>query len=198
MSEKQKYKISILNDYNKLPEIHTLAHDAFIESGLIKKRKSNQLNLFPHLNLTKNTTTIIAEKNGKIIGTNSMTVDSEVGLHTDKYFKKETDKLRKDTSKKIGSSWRIATHKDFRSNIMLLLDLIEKSVNVAIDMKIDTCLYIFAKKHEGFYKKLLNAELIAEKKCFIDDGLEVNLVLMKTETNQTINHLNKIFIKRKF
>ncbi|MCF6367158.1 MAG: hypothetical protein L3J35_13285 [Bacteroidales bacterium] len=195
---KSDYSISILKDYSKLEEIHELAHNAFIESGLITKKQNNKLDLFPHLNKSKNTKTIIAEYSDKIIGTNSMTSDGINGLHTDKYFKKETDNFRKNTKIKIGSSWRLATHKDYRSNIMLLLDLIEKSVNVAINMKIETCLYIFAKKHEGFYKKLLNATLVAEKKCYIEKGLEVHLVLMKTETEETRKHLNEIFIRRKF
>ena len=65
-------------------------------------------------------------------------------------------------------------------------------------MDIQTCLYIFPKKHENVYKKFIKAETIAEKKCDIGDKKDVHLVLMKTETKKTIEHLNNLFTNRKF
>ena len=175
-----------------------LAHDAFVESGLITKNNNKQLNLYPHLNFIENTKTIIAENSNKIIGTNSITVDGTNGLHTDNYFKEETDKIRYNSSEKIGSSWRIATCTEYHRNIRLLLDIIQNSVELAVKMNIEICLYAFNKKHENFYKQLLNAETIAQKKINQKQGLNTELVLMKTDTEKTRNHLNKLFIKRKF
>lgn len=197
MQNSISYTISVLNDFSRLNEVHSLVHDAFVDAGLCPKKTNNLLNLYPHLNRIEETKIIIAEKDGKIIGTNSVTVDGEYGLHTDSYFKEETDLIRKESTNKIGSSWRIATDKNYRNNIGLLLDIIRKTVEIIIEMDIETCLYSFSTKHEKFYKKLLNAETIAESDVFLKEGLKTRSVLMKTNATKTINHLNKTFFNKR-
>ncbi len=192
------YSISILSEFHKLEEIHELCHDAYVESGLIFKRQDSKLNLFPHLNTIENTKTLIAVKDNKIIGTNSITSDGIFGLHSDMHFKEETDFFRLNTKGILGSSWRIATNKIYRNNIRLLLDLVQNTVKLAVEMNIQTCLYVFAKKHEDFYKKLIGAETISQKRSNLEPGLNVDLVLMKTETVKTREFMNDLFIRRKF
>jgi len=195
---KNDYKISKLKNFNRLPEISILVGKAFIESGLISKNFKQPVDLYPHLNTIKETTILIAESNGKIIGTNSMTVDSPAGLHTDYYFKEETDFFRKTENKILGSSWRIATEHEYRRNIRLFLDLIQNSFFVAKESHIETCLFVFAKKHEEFYKKMIDAETLAEKICTIEPGIDLPMVLMRTDTENSQKHLSKIFTRRKF
>lgn len=195
---KNDYKIHKLTDYNRLPEINSIIRETFIESGLISDHFNSSADFYPHLNTIKETTILIAEQNGQIVGTNSMTVDSPAGLHTDYYFKEETDFIRKTEKKILGSSWRIATIHEYRNNINLFLDLIQTSFHIAKEKHIETCLFVFNKKHEEFYKKLLDAETIAEKICTIDPKIEILFVLMKTDTENSQKHLSKLFTKRKF
>ncbi len=192
------YKIQNLTDFNRLPEVNKLVREGFIESGFISGDYNQQVDLYPHLNTIEETTIITAEMNGKIIGTNSMTLDSPAGLHTDIFFKKETDFIRNNENTILGSSWRIATAQEYRRNFRLFLDLIQNSVFAAKQKQIETCLYIFAKKHEEFYKKILDAETITEKKLTIDPKFKILFVLMRTDTENTQKHLSKIFSKRTF
>lgn len=193
MNDQKNFKIEILNDFSKLKEIHELTYGKFFNI-----EKKYDPNLFPGFDVSKNTKTIIVEDNNKVIGTNSITIDGKLGLPSDKYFKKETDIIRNKTDGKVGNSWKIAISEKYRKNISILFDIIQKTVELAVEMDIQTCLYIFPKKHENVYKKFIKAETIAEKKCDIGDKKDVHLVLMKTETKQTIEHLNNLFTNRKF
>ena len=193
------YKIYKLTDYQRLFEISKLTKDAFSESGLILQNYNNQyLNLYPHLNTIQETSILIAEINRKIIGTNSVTLDGPAGLHTDYYFKKETDFIRKTEDTVLGSSWRIATTQEYRNNIRLFLDLVQNTFIVTKKKNIETCLFVFAEKHEAFYKKMLDAETIAKKKYTKFPYNNVTFVLMKTNTENSQKHLSELFTRRKF
>ncbi len=191
------YKLHKLKDFNRLYEIGKLVHDTLVESGHISSRYDKYVDLYPHLNKIPETSILIAESGGKIIGTNSMTLESPAGLHTDKFFKEETDCFRKN-KKILGSSWRIATSKEYRKNIRLFLDLIQNSFFLAKEMNIETCLFVFDKKHEEFYKKMLDAETVAEKICNIEPEIDIPMVLMQTDTENSQKHMSKIFTRRKF
>jgi len=160
------YEIHLLKDYQLLDKIHLLTYQAYVESELITENVNKRANIFPHLNEIKYTNIITAIKDNNIIGTNSLTIDSEYGLHSDIHFKEETDRIRTSVTGLSGSSWRIATVSEYRKNIRLLLDLIQFTVNLAVEKEIHTCVYVFAKKHEEFYKKLIGAETVACKKGF--------------------------------
>jgi hypothetical protein len=195
MNENLIYKE--LTDLTRLPEIFSLTHDTFVESGLILPKKNGMLNLYPHLNKIKETAVIIAEFNGKIIATNSATIDGEKGLHTDVYFKSETDEYRK-THKNLGSSWRIATDKAHRRDIRIIMNLIKYSLLVGEKMGMETCLFIFEKRHERIYKKLIGAETIAEKVCDIEGFIEhkMHMVLMVAAVGAVKKKLTKTTAKK--
>lgn len=183
------YTIEVLNDYSELFKIHKLVTKAYISSGILSETYSENADFYPQLNTIPETKIIIAKKNKKIIGTNSITIDGKAGLHTDHYFKKETDLIRKSSKKVLGSSWRIATSQEYHNKIGLFLDLIKKTFLIAKEENIEICLFIFLKKHEKFYKSFLDAETITEKKILLEPGRSVNYVLMKTETEKTQKHL---------
>ena len=192
------YKIYKLTDSRRISEIGKLVHNTLVESGHTSFRKNELIDLYPHLNFINETTILAAEINNKIIGTNSITLDSTYGLHTDFFFKKETNLIRSGESKILGSSWRIATDHEYRQNIRLFLDLIQSTFFVAKEKHIETCLFVFDKKHEEFYKKLLDAKTVAEKICNIDPKIDIPMVLMRTDTENSQKHISKLFTKRKF
>ncbi|NOZ34489.1 MAG: hypothetical protein GXO80_04220, partial [Chlorobi bacterium] len=187
------YNIHKLTDFNRLPEIGKLVHDTLVESGHISSRYNQFVDLYPELNTIPETIILIAELNGKIIGTNSITLDSSAGLHSDFFFKEETNFIRKNESKILGSSWRIATEHQYRKNIRLFLDLIQNTFFAAKEMHIETCLFVFDKQHEEFYKKLIDAKTVAEKTCNIEPEIDIPMILMRTDTENSQKHLSKIF-----
>jgi len=193
MQNSKDYKLKIVNEDNKLVKIHELAYGNYF----INNNKKDP-NLFPGFDKSNDTKIIVAEINDNIIGTNSITVDGDLGLPSDKYFKAETNLVRSTTKGLVGNSWKIAISQQYKCNIGVLFDLIQKTVELAVDMDIESCLYIFPKKHENVYKKFIKAETISEKKCNIGDKKDVHLVLMKTDTKETVEHLNQLFTNRKF
>jgi len=190
--KQNKLTYKTLTNFNRLPEIYSLTHDTFVESGLILPKENGQLNLYPHLNEIKETTIIIAECDGQIIATNSVTLDGEMGLHTDMYFKEEMDFLRKNNSN-LGSSWRIATKKEFRGNIRVLMNLIKHSLTIGKEKGMKSSLFIFEKKNERIYKKLIGAKTIAEKVYNTDPNVnhQMHMVLMIADVEQVSNSLGR-------
>ena len=186
-----------LSDLTRLPEIYSLTHDTFVESGLIAPKKDGILNLYPHLNKIKETVVIIAESDGEIIATNSVTIDGEKGLHTDVYFKSETDEYRR-THEKLGSSWRIATDKKHRRDIRIIMNLIKHTLSVGEKLGMKTCLFIFEKRHERIYKKLICARTIAEKICDIEGYInhKMHMVLMSAKVVTIKQSLSKTVAKK--
>lgn len=179
MSNDNNYKISILSDYKRLDDVLRLTHDSLVEIGAIVPKPTGMFNFFPHLDRIENTTVLIAENNGKIIGTNSFTIDGKHGLHTDILFKNETNYFRESSQIPIASSWRIATHNAYRNKRRLIIDLIETTRRLLVEAKIDTCLCTFQEKHENVYKRLLKAKTIAKKKGTADNTDTATFVLMK-------------------
>jgi len=192
------YKIEILNDFSELIDVHKLVRKAYISSGILSETYIGNADFYPKLNMIPETKIIIARENGKIIGTNSITLDGKYGLHTDHSFKKETDLIRKTSKSILGSSWRIATSQEYHKKIGLFLDIIQKTFFIAKEQNIETCLFVFLKKHEKFYKSFLDAETIAEKEIYFEPDRSCDYVLMKTNTKKTQKHLSDIFINRKF
>lgn len=172
------YSIENLQDLSLMPEIYALAHDTAVESGLIAPQKSGMLDLNPHLDGIKQTTVLIAKCEGEIIGTNTLTLDGPNGIHTDTLFPAETNELRK--KHVLSSSWRIATHKKYRSDIRLISDLLKTSMKTGREMGITDCLFIVNLRHAQTYIKALNAEIVATKKITLDKSLDrsVDVALM--------------------
>ena len=62
------YTISVLEDYSRLDEVYRLTHDTLAESGNIKQTIDGKIATCPHLDEIPETTILIAEYQGKIIG----------------------------------------------------------------------------------------------------------------------------------
>lgn len=190
MKNGQLITISQLTDFSRLPEIFSLAYKTFLENNLILPSESEQMDLYPQLNKSGHTIIIIAECEGRIIATNSVTMDGENGLHTDTHFKKETDEWRR-KSKALGSLWRIATEKKYRNNVKLIKDILKKTVEVIEVMGIATVVFTIEKRHEKIYKRIFGAETIAEKVSSLDRNPkhEISMVLMVSNIEKMKNSL---------
>ena len=65
-------------------------------------------------------------------------------------------------------------------------------------MGMETCLFIFEKRHERIYKKLIGAETIAEKVCDIEGFIEhkMHMVLMVAAVGAVKKKLAKTTAKK--
>ncbi len=163
------YKISVLTDMGRLSEVNKLNHDTFIEVGAIQARPSGEFNLFPHLDNIAETTIIIAEVDGVIIGTCSITLDGDKGLASDMLFKQATDNFREKTASILASNWRLATNKHYRNNPALIMDIIKTAGDIAKSFGAKNVLCILKKQHGKFYKKLFQGQTIAETTVTSED-----------------------------
>ncbi len=191
---KKNYTISVLEDYSRLDEIYRLAHDTFVDSNIIDPNEDGKFITCPHLDTISNTIILIAEQDNKIIGTISVTMDGPSGLHTDKWFKKETDEIRKNVAGNLASSWRIATLLNYRGSRLLVLDLILRSFEVVLENECDVCLFTFLNKHIRVYQRIIKAEIIKKMPVVLAGDVLTDLNLMKMDVRDgwhTFSQLRK-------
>ncbi len=146
-----------------LEPVWRLTHDAYVREGYATPQPDGLLRHFPKLDMIPETRVIGAFEGEELIGTNSLTADGSLGLHVDETF---PDLLREIRSEccilglRLGASWRIATAERYRGNRHLVLGLIDKSVDVAVEMGLDVVLFSFNPRHTRIYARLLDLETL--------------------------------------
>ena len=163
----------------ELERVYRLTHDVYVKSGYCKSKKNGRLVHYPHLDNIPETTVFIAIKNGKIVGTNSITLDGPKGLHVDEDFLNDVNKVRAE-GRRLVASWRIVTD---CKGIKPVIELISKTTDYALnELKAETALFTFHPKHERFYKKFLNMRTIARNGCMKLDNAPAVLMRVDKET----------------
>ena len=175
------YSIRPLARCSPLDDIHRLTHDTLVEAGDVAPRPDQKITLYPHLDVSPNTIVLVAEREGTIVGTNSLTIDGPDGLSTDFLFQRETDQLRRETLKRqrLGCSWRMATRREFRSQRTLIVDLMRQSMLNALAMDIDILLLAIDERRLTFYERLLGATAVTRKPASLDGNITVNAALVR-------------------
>ena len=143
---------SELKDLRRLRELNSLTYTSFLEKKFILANPEEEADLFPTLNHIPQTTIVIAELDKEILATVSVTIDSEYGLNSDEHFSRETNEIRKE-NKKLASSWRIATAKDYRKNIRIFKSLVREVYRILEENDIEHVLFIFPEENERFFSK---------------------------------------------
>lgn len=159
-------------------------HDTAVESGLIKPTIDGKFGSCPHLDKIPETTILIAEHQGKIVGTISATVDNTHGLHADMLFKSETDEIRSTISGNLASSWRIATDPKYRGSRLLVLNLIKETFKIGMEKEVEVCLFAFQTKHVRIYQRIINAEVVKTRAVAVDNKIKTGVTLMKMDVNK--------------
>lgn len=154
-------EIRPIKNHLEMEEVYRMTHDAYVDMGFIEPHADGRLVHYPHLDTLPETTVLVALVGGRIVGTNSLTLDGPVGLHVDEDFKAETDAVRA-TGRFLSSSYRINTLREFRHRRDIVMGLIRETVYIAINSGVKTCLFIFHKRHESIYRRLLNMKTVAE------------------------------------
>lgn len=180
----KEYTISVLEDYSRLDEVYTLTHDTLVLSGEITPQDSGKISTCPHLDNHPNTTILIAEQEGEIIGTITVTIDSEQGLNMESWFQQELVAYRELYSCKLASCWRLATSPSCRNKTRLIVDLYAKACKLLLEAGCEMCLCALMNRHKSTYQRLMDANVIVTKSIepfHKDIPMEINLMKINLE-----------------
>jgi hypothetical protein len=181
-----------------MEQVYRLTHDMYVEAGYCKPQPNGLLRHYPHLDDIPQTIVFVAEQDGKIVGTNSLTFDGPAKLHVDEDFPEEVEKIRRIcnmTGRKLAASWRLATHPKARNSLRVVLELINATMTEGSNRHMNLLLFTFNPKHEGFYEKLLGLKTIAtSERC---EAVSAPGVLMKGDARYMVNKWVRFCKKRK-
>ena len=157
-------------------------YDVYREQGYCDHDESGLLVHYPHLDGIDETTVYVVEDDGEIVGTNSLTLDGQAGLHVDADFPVETGVIRKwcrHMDWKLGASWRIVTRPDYHRSIAAVSALFQETIRGILEHKLDVVLFAFNPKHARAYQRLLGLTVLANGWC---DTVSAPSVLMGGQT----------------
>jgi hypothetical protein len=140
----------------------------------------NRLALYPNLDNIPETRVLIAEEDGRIVGTNSLTLDGPNGLPSDIDFRKECAAIRGE-GRRLAGSWRLCTRAGYRDERRIVLDLFAKTVRLTQELGVQTCVFTVLPRHVRIYEKLLNMKLVSKKEAAIKGLQNVPAVLMRCD-----------------
>lgn len=155
-------EIGVARTPEEMDAVYRMTHDAYVEMGFIRPHPGGKLIHYPHLDRIPETTVLLARLDGSIVGTNSLTLDGPAGLHVDEDFKTEADRIRAE-GRALAASYRINTCPEVRQRNAIVMGLIRETVRIALARGVETCLFIFHKRHERIYQRLLNMKTVAER-----------------------------------
>ena len=180
---------------DEMPAVYRLVHDEFVKAGFAQQQLDGELRYYEDLDGIPETTCLVAvEDDGRIVGTLSLTRDSDAGIHTDYEFSKQTDHIREwcyFRHKRLCSGWRIVTDPKYRNSRRVLLALAEAFIGICVEEDLDCSLYTFNPKHTRLYERLFGFEQWAVSEAHI--GCSCNeAVLMFVTTERLVEHWEKL------
>jgi len=139
--------------------VYRLTHDAYVGQGYCEPQPDGMLRHYPHLDGIPETTVFVAEKDGVIIGTNSLTLDGPRGLHVDDDFPYSVAEVRRfcqADGERLGASWRIVTCQKAHESMRVVVELVDITIKKSIAEHVDVLLFSFHPgRHERIWRRLL-------------------------------------------
>jgi len=178
-----------------------LTHDVYVGEGYATPRPDGMLRHYPHLDLIPQTVVFMVEDDaGRLLGSNSYTMDSPAGLHADDDFKDVIDDVRAESrlaGKRLAGSWRIVTRPGCREQLAVAMQLISATLAHAWGRpdRVDRVLFTFNPKHEGFYGRMLGLKTIAGPR----QGRSVRgapAILMRGEMSEMVARWERVVARR--
>ncbi len=141
-----------------LDQVYRLTHDEYIKKGYCDPQPDGRLIHYPHLDNIPETKVLMYIEAGQLIGTNSVTLDGEHGLHTDQDFVKEMMQIRLE-GKVLAGSWRIVVKQG--TGIHVALHLMNETVRLAKKNGVQVGVCTFHPDHEKFYRRMFRMQPVA-------------------------------------
>jgi len=193
-------KFRIANTLSDMTEVYHLAYDVYLEQQYTHPNPEGLLRHYPELDGIEATTVILAEEDGLLVGTNSLTMDSMARLHTDRAFPEETQSVREECfeeNRRLAASWRICTMGEGRCGMRVLMGLIGCTYKLVVGWNLQTVLYTFHPKHARIYEKIIGARVIAGPVA--DRSVDGSpAVLMRTDLETLVPHWTRMSKRRSF
>ncbi len=162
------YSIEIVKDEKRLTDAYKLFKEGLVNVGDISPDVNLQAVSNPVLDYDQSTTVLAAWDVSEIIGTISLTIDSEKGLNTDHSFKIETDRVRSEEGR-VASVWRMATKKPHNYGRRIVVDMIRKVCQIAVEQSVKVWLFTIATRFERVYARLISSKVIARGEVKFDN-----------------------------
>lgn len=186
-------KASSLKD---LKAVWKLTHDMYVAEGYAQPQPDGMLCHYPHLDGIPETAVFVAEdERGRIVGTNSLTLDGPAGLHVDDDFKDLADAVRAECrreAKTLGASWRIVTEPGYRQSLDVVMRLITATIEEGRRWGgLHVWLFTFNPKHQKFYNRMLDFRTISD----VRDGHSVGkapAILMRGEMENMVRRWEQV------
>lgn len=161
-------EIRKINSVDGLADVYRLTYKEYVAEGYVKPNGNEQLRHYAELDGIEETTVFGAYLDGKLVGTNSLTVDGPMGLHVDHDFSDTVGRIRRwcrSRDLNLGASWRIVTDSSVRENFRILIELVRATVRKGCELGLHVTLYSFNPCHERAYRRFLGLETIARDVC---------------------------------
>jgi hypothetical protein len=143
-----------------LDHLYRLVHDAYVEQGYVDLRADGRLLFNAEFDNRPETTVLIVEGAGVLLGSISLTLDGPHGLPVDKDFNATCNLIRKE-GRTLASVWRLVTRHGHADERRLVMTLIGEVTREAVNRGVQTSLCAVNPKHEHFYKRLLSMNSVA-------------------------------------
>jgi hypothetical protein len=161
-SAARRISVAPVRDRRGLDRIHRLVHDAYVRSNYISPQPRGRLIYCPHLDSIPETTVLVAEGGGAILGTSTLTLDGPAGFHCEHEYPEAVAAIRRE-NRPLASLWRLALEAPAGDRVATLLALIRANQRLIRARGVQTCLFALVAHFEPLYRRLLNARRVAAK-----------------------------------
>ncbi|NOY62846.1 MAG: hypothetical protein GXP10_06820 [Gammaproteobacteria bacterium] len=160
---------------DELDQVYRLIHDAYVEQGYCQPRADGRLIYHETLTRSPQTHVLLAKKEDEVVGTLSATLEGPLGLPLDPGFHTAHKRIARE-KRALSVIWRLATHRDYRQNQFVVMELIKLAVLSSIQHGAITALCVFHDHHEKLYQRLFKMESMA--RCNTVDGFNNETFVM--------------------
>jgi hypothetical protein len=162
LTDNSSISVRAVTDAGELQKIYALTHDCYVSKGYCDPQPDGLLPLHNQFDILPETTVLVAEMHGQIVGSVSIIMDGPQGFPFEKEFHDIISQLRL-THTGLAAISRLVVHKAARANLKIVKALIKALFVVFQNSggRLKTGLLTVNPSHEKIYQKLLNMTSIA-------------------------------------
>jgi hypothetical protein len=144
--------------------VYRMTHDNYVALGYCKPQPDGRLIHYPQFDHVPETQVLLAEVNGQIVGTCSVTIDGPNGLPVEDDFKEECDGFRAQ-GRKLADCWRFITLPEYHRSPKVAIGLMREMFNHLMKTSaMNTLVMAAVPKHGRAYARVLNATLVTYRR----------------------------------
>ncbi len=140
----------------EMKQVYDLTYKNYRKAEYVVKNWDPETQHFKKFGSLPQTTVFVAIENDRVIGSVSMTIDSEKGLPYDEDFREQIDEVRyiNGRPQRVAAVWRLVIDDEYQKNIKILLLLIQAVIRKFRKEKVEVGLFGVHPKRKPVYTKL--------------------------------------------